>query len=353
MPQPDHPARRGPKGRSDTTRPASTPHSTRRSTDRRPYPTAPTRTRPSPPGAHPNPARTASHHLATAPTPATVWASGPTPIDPHATWPTPILTTIITSFSQPGAHVALLPWPTTHRPTVDPTASGQVIDHPTDTNPDDELAATLTTIHNLNRTARVVRIQPHLTPRGRPSRRISPDLVETLDHCPTVVADPPLTRTGTEVPTRVDAAPADTNLIITSLHPQHHGDHTSDHVALLAARLLRIGGILAILTHCDWSHGDLIDPTGPLVTSGQNADLLYLQHIIALHTPIHDHKLAPDLDNSTAGEGTQLQHRPLVPGRPAPHRRIHSDILVFAQPHDHQPPSLGPTDRPVGTGVTS
>jgi len=352
MTQPDHPARRGPKRRSDSTRPASTPSSTRRGADRRPYPTAPTHTRPSPAGTHPNANRTASHHLSTTPTPATVWTSSPTRTDPDATWPTPILTTIITSFSQPGTRVVLLAWPTTRRPTVDPTDSGQVIDHPTDTNPNDELATALTAIHNLNRTARVVRIQPHLTPRGRAPRRVSPDLVESPDNCPTVVADSALTRTGTEVPTQVDATPADTDLIITSLHPQHHGDHTSDHVTLLAAKLLRVGGILAVLTHCDWSRGELIDPTGPIVTSGQNADLLYLQHIVTLHTPAHNGNVVPDLDSSTADGGTQLQHQPLVRGRPAPHRRIHSDVLVFAQPHDHQPLSLGPTDRPIGTGVT-
>jgi hypothetical protein len=137
---------------------------------------------------------------------------------------------------------------------------------------------------------------------------------------------------------RLDTAIADTDLIITSLRPEHSGDRSSDHVALLAARLLRTGGILAVLTHSDWTSGELLDPTGPVVASAQNADLLYLQHIIALHTPIHrgHFHLAP------AAQAPTRHHTP-GHGRPAAHHRISSDVLVFAQPHDHQPPPLTPT----------
>lgn len=55
-------------------------------------------------------------------------------------------------------------------------------------------------------------------------------------------------------------------MIITSLRPEHRKTPTSDplrdHIALLAARLLRRRGILVVLTHSDWSHGELVDPTG-------------------------------------------------------------------------------------------
>jgi hypothetical protein len=89
-----------------------------------------------------------------------------------------------------------------------------------------------------------------------------------------------------------------------------------------------------------------------VVASAQNADLLYLQHIVALHVPVRDDRFATELltDIESAAEGTvgrtvntaitnaaaEQQTRPAhhaaVRGLPAPHRRIHSDVLVFAQP---------------------
>src|SRR5205085_2165103 len=95
-----------------------------------------------------------------------------------------------------------------------------------------------------------------------------------------------------------DTATADADLIITSLDPQHSGPCISDHLTLLAARLLRAGGLLAVLTHSDWSTGALLDPTGPLVACAQNADLLYLQHIVALHTPLR-HRQPPSATTVT------------------------------------------------------
>jgi hypothetical protein len=114
-------------------------------------------------------------------------------------------------------------------------------------------------------------------------------------------------------------------------------------MTLLAARLLRVGGILAVLTHSDWSSGELLDPTGPLVTRAQNADLLYVQHIIALHIPVHCGQLgsAPTVDQTAQAYGH---------GMATPHRRISSDVLVFAQPQDHQP-SLT-FDTPAKTELT-
>lgn len=89
-----------------------------------------------------------------------------------------------------------------------------------------------------------------------------------------------------------------------------------------------------------------------MVTAGQNADLLYLQHIVALHTPVRDGRFHladahPDVpsggvrgDRDTDDNDARARHRASVRGLPAPHRRIHSDVLVFAQPHDHQPTPL-------------
>lgn len=129
----------------------------------------------------------------------------------------------------------------------------------------------------------------------------------------------------------LDTATADADLVITSVHPHHNSPRTSDHMTLLAARLLRIGGLLAVLTHSDWSSGELFDPTGPLVAGAQNADLLYLQHIVALHTPIR-HRQPPIA--TTAIDTSEAHERGCAP----PHRRISSDVLVFAPPRDPTTP---------------
>lgn len=105
----------------------------------------------------------------------------------------------------------------------------------------------------------------------------------------------------------------------TSAAPDHVDEHSVDRIALEAARRLAVGGVLVVLTHCDWTGGVLIDPTGLIVTAAQNADLLYLQHIVAMHHPPGG---APQPDGTA---------RPAAPA----HRRIHSDVLVFTQPHDH------------------
>ncbi|ASO21620.1 hypothetical protein AHOG_20010 [Actinoalloteichus hoggarensis] len=124
-----------------------------------------------------------------------------------------------------------------------------------------------------------------------------------------------------------DSAQPSADLIIAAVPPSWTRHRRIDHLALQAARLLRTGGILAVLTHSDVREGQLIDPTGPIVTTGQNADLLYLQHIVALHH-------TTDEASSSEAVGTN------APGDagPQPHRQVHSDVLIFAQPHDHEPP---------------
>jgi hypothetical protein len=340
MTRSDHSATPAPQGRTDATRPSRT----RRGNHRQPYPNAPARASSPRRGAlrasiprRPRPAPTV-------PTPATVWTCGPTVVDPDATWAAPILTKIVTSFSKSGDRIVLMPWPTaTPRPLITPGKTGGLTDHTPTTEPDDHLATALATIDDLDRTAALIHLQRDPTASVAASRPFWTDLQETPE------APHPLpTHTHTDyapdtAASQLDATTATTDLIITSLRPEHSGDRASDHVALLAARLLRVGGILAVLTHSDWSSGELLDPTGTIVASAQNADLLYLQHIIALHTPIrrgHFH-LSPALARAP------VQHH--TPGRPAPHHRISSDVLVFAQLHDHQPPPLPSTAAAVKT----
>jgi hypothetical protein len=344
MTRSDHSATPAPVGRTDSTR----PRRTGRDEDRRPYPSAPARTATSRRGTRRTSTPTRSHTAFTAPTPATVWACGPTPIDPDTPWPTALLAKIVTSFSEPGDRVVVLPRPTAApTPPHRPGRADALIDHATTVEPDDELATALAAITDLARRARVVRLEPDLTAGGRASRPFWADLVGIPDNTP---APEPAALPGwppDAAPNRFDVASADADLIITSLRPEPSTDRASDHVALLAARLLRVGGILAVLTHSDWSRGELVDPTGPVVASAQNADLLYLQHIIALHTPIHGGHFVGHLH----GVEAPTHHRAYGHRLPAPHRRISSDVLVFAQPHDHQPPPLPPA-AVVETGLT-
>jgi hypothetical protein len=127
---------------------------------------------------------------------------------------------------------------------------------------------------------------------------------------------------------------ADYDLVITSLPSTHRGN---DEMAVRASHLLRVGGIFAVLTHCDWTRGSLTDPTGSVVTAAQNADLLYLQHIVAVHAPIRDGAFVVELSDPIDDEYVLAEHRAAVRGLPAPHRRTHSDVLVFAQPHVPEP----------------
>jgi hypothetical protein len=142
-------------------------------------------------------------------------------------------------------------------------------------------------------------------------------------------------------PHRYDVASADADLIITSLRPQPSTDRASDHIALLAARLLRVGGILAVLTHSDWSQGELVDPTGPVVASAQNADLLYLQHIIALHTPIHGGQFI----GHRHGAEAPTHHRAHGHRLPAPHRTAGSPPTSWCSPN-HTTTNHHPWRRP-------
>ncbi|MFI7676457.1 hypothetical protein [Actinophytocola sp. NPDC049390] len=263
---------------------------------------------------------------------------------------------IVTSFSKPGARVVLLAWPTpsNDRPRLAAVGSDGVIDHAPGAEPDPELDDALHAVEHLDRTARVERVPVDSNATGPASRPFWADLIGDSSPAPATVPTAPAAPVDPSPSTGPLAASDSADLIITSLRPEHSGDSSADLVALFAARLLSVGGILVVITHCDWTAGELTDPTGAVVTAGQNADLLYLQHIVAVHLPVRDGRFHltdehPDgntNDGSAGDPEARARHRAEVRGLPAPHRRIHSDVLVFAQPHDHQPPSLSP---PKGT----
>ena len=378
----DHSARRAPHRRgttrTDSTHPTAARLGGRRGGDRRPWPTAPTTTRvsPSKPTTHGAAARQApSRGSASTPTPATVWTAGPTPIDLHATWPTALLERIVTSFSKPTERVVLLDWPTPTRsptdtrPRLGVVGADGVIDHAPGTEPDPELADAVAAVERLDRAARVERVPVNPTSSGPGSRPFWADLIDgpspapaPIHTTPEATAEAPGVEAVSNSADRADLA----DLVVASLPPQLPDNHSADLVALYAARRLRVGGILVVLTHCDWTSGELTDPTGTVVTAGQNADLLYLQHIVALHTPLREGRFGladmpfddhsgGDISGRRTGDGddgeVRARHRAWVRGLPAPHRRIHSDVLVFAQPHDHQPSPAAPPSAPTGAGV--
>jgi hypothetical protein len=281
-----------------------------------------------------------------------VWPAGPAAIDLDATWPTPIVATIVTSFSAPGERAVLLPWPTVQsRSRLAAVGADGVIDHAPGAEPDAELADALDTIAGLNRTGRVVGVEADPSVAGPASRPFWADLVAGPDRAPAALSVPTPVGGDSRVLDGAATGVAQADLIITSLRPEHAGDRASDLVAMLAARLLRTGGILAVLTHCDWTRGELTDPTGAVVASAQNADLLYLQHIVALHTPVRDGAFTHELHGPAAEEHARARHRTEVRGLPAPHRRVHSDVLVFAQPADHEPPRPAPAQAAFESGV--
>lgn len=246
----------------------------------------------------------------------------------------------------------LLPWPTpqpasgAHRHLGLAGPHG-VLDRAAGTNPDDGVRDALGTVESLDRNGRVVRIATEDNFAAAASRPFWSDPIGNRDHA-SVTAPSPSGVDGV-VLDDPETVPASTDLIITSLRPEHGGDHAGDVVALVAARLLRVGGTLAVLTHCDASAGELVDPTGAMVASAQNADLLYLQHIVALHLPVRDGWFATESLTDTHGseiEGwTRAAHRAAVRELPASHRRIHSDVLVFAQPQDYEPLSASPAEQ--------
>lgn len=291
----DHPARDEQNPDASGTAPASHARRARAVVDFRPYPTAPTRTRRSPANSVRRDTRRGNH-----PTPSTIWFTptrhetapgadavtdparvsrpdGTPEIEPAGTvWPLPVLARAVTLFTAPGATVLLLPWPAARDGLAAPV-------------PSDAVAA----VAEVGRHPRLADL-PSVT--GRNDDAVQPRLDE---------ADGRVDLLITVMPARLDAA------------------EDTDTVARSAARALRLGGALAVLTHCDRSNGVLVDPTGPMVTAGQNADLLYLQHIVAVHIPPAHLRPNPAHRADSTKDGRT----------PAAHRRVHSDVLVFAQPH--------------------
>ena len=203
----------------------------------------------------------------TPPIPSTVWA----PVEatpPDAPWPTALLGQIVEALTKPGEQVALLPWPSQHTEETE-----------------NALARAAETVQQLGR-------HPHLASPGSTSQHDEPQ-----SPLPTV------------------------DLVLTHCPPAASNEAACHNFGALAAELLRPDGVAAVLTHTDSTGGTLTDPTGPIVTAAQDADLLYLQHVVLLLAPIHDGTLTPAEHPATTGTPP-----------PAAHHRIHADLLLFTNP---------------------
>jgi hypothetical protein len=111
------------------------------------------------------------------------------------------------------------------------------------------------------------------------------------------------------------------------------GETVDGRIGMLAAAALRGGGILAVLTRCRHqiaSHGVLVDLTGVIVAAAQNADLLYLQHIVIATGPLLPPQPHPAVSPPAPPERAD-------PDQTAGHDIAHIDLLVFAQPHKSGP----------------
>ena len=278
----------------------------RRGQDPRPYPGAPSRTRPH--HARPGTTRSRSDRASgAAAIPCSVWAPV-APVDPALTWPPVVVRQITTAFSEHGARVGLLPWP-----TAGTDLSGE---HPPAL--DEQADDALVVIDKLGRTGFLDHLPYAVADSSATAGSQSfwaPLITPSAHHTP---APGPLAEPLTDL---AEHPAADLDLIITSLAPGDSGDPVSDLVARHAARRLRSGGLLTVLTHSEQSEGALLDPIGTVVAAGQNADLLYLQHLVVLHTPLHRRTELPSTARHTPG-----------PARTPVHQRAHSDLLVFAQP---------------------
>jgi hypothetical protein len=348
-----------PGRRTDSTRPPRT----RRGGDRAPYPGA--RTRATSAGARGTratarpkgasaPSRRRPTPSSTAPTPATVWTCGGEPVAAHAAWPVPIVETITAAFTDPGAHVVLI--------DID-TATATVTNSATDgatTTSEGSVAAAREAVHALDRTVDTLTFDTRAEVSVTSSRPFWAGLV-------TDSADPSAALAGgPSIPARTGAADgagapeskrgARADLVLVSLPTRAAESVSLDRLALLAADRLSYGGIFAVYTHSDWNQGRLIDPTGAIVAAAQHADLLYLQHIVALHTPVQKGRLRAAPSAAVAAEYDRTRHRAMVRGLPAPHLRAHGDVLAFAQPADPGAPppetcpaTAAPGDAP-GTG---
>ncbi|WP_280344831.1 hypothetical protein [Nocardia abscessus] len=206
--------------------------------------------------------------------PSTLWAAGTDPLDPGDRWPAPIVSRAVGEFTAPGGRVLLIGWPA-------PAARGGLHAVAADT------AAACASVSALGRTA---------------------------SHDPE--SDP-----GTDSDGQVD-------LVLVSLLAEHLDPvAAAEQVAARAVDRLAVGGVLVVLGRCRHGRdGVLIDPAGAVVAAAQAADLLYLQHIIAV--PVTGTTITATAPAEPVDSGAD---RP-----PVAHTVVHTDVFAFLLPRSQE-----------------
>ncbi len=145
------------------------------------------------------------------------------------------------------------------------------------------------------------------------------------------------------------AAPAPGSVEVAFADLCASGETVDGRIGMLAATALRGGGILAVLTRCHdqpgppGAPGPLVDPTGAIVAAAQNADLLYLQHIVIPTRPLTPPHPSPTLSPAVSPPEPSYRGNLDTAG----HRDItHVDLLVFAKPHSSRVCAGDVDDRP-------
>jgi len=243
--------------------------------------------------------------------PASVWPP-PRPVDPDAAWPEPIVERLITTLTARGDRIALLApdySPAELPGSIYGTAARAVV-------PPGTFDAAAETIEAHDR-------RPYFAARDNGTggqhavpywaRFVHPTLAGSAVHTTTGSgAEPDRDDLGAPSLSGHSQAAGTAALVVAAVGPEGVGEA----FGTAAAALLRPGGTLAVITHCDRDGGRLRDSGGSIVAAAQNADLLYLQHVVALHHPIHGGRIGSD--------------RTAAPSRPpSRHSRVHSDVYLF------------------------
>ncbi|WP_245976503.1 hypothetical protein [Amycolatopsis palatopharyngis] len=238
--------------------------------------------------------------------------------------------TLTAAFTDPGAHVVLVDIDTAPTMVTTPATDGVT------TAGAESVATAREAVRALDRTPETLTLDPRTHVPAASSRPFWADLVTDSADPSAALAGTPSLPASTGALDNADAsAPARgarADLVLVSVPARAAETVSLDRLALLAADRLRSGGIFAVYTHSDWTRGRLVDPTGAIVAACQHADLLYLQHIVALHTPVEKGRLRAAPTATVAAEYDRTRHRAAVRGLPAPHLRAHGDVLAFAQP---------------------
>jgi hypothetical protein len=116
-----------------------------------------------------------------------------------------------------------------------------------------------------------------------------------------------------------DGSPQSVDLVLADL-TDTAGAPMDGRLGMLAAGMLRGGGVLAVLSRVRHSaDGVLVDATGGIVASAQNADLLYLRHVVIPAQPLRP---------ARATDAVKRQ----APDLSTVHEVAHVDLVVFARP---------------------